>query len=152
MQFFASLIPFGCGFFSSFLFFDDVEEQLAKNALGIVVPLSIVFFSGLILMLYSCFLMSMATFPRRLSRRGQSVLRAYKKRYWPKQRWFQVYGPVPNLDENLALAVALYGLLALKPAPCASDGGTDASEHRLIDRLKLTMHVCTTVPKTVFIE
>jgi uncharacterized protein (TIGR04222 family) len=112
VQLFATMIPIGCSLFSSFLFFHDLNAPFAGNAM------SIAFVSGFILLLFSFFLMA-TLFGQRLSRRGQKVLQAYREQYWPNRRWFDIFGPVPKLDENLTLAVALYGLLVLKHTPLA---------------------------------
>jgi uncharacterized protein (TIGR04222 family) len=112
VQLFATMIPIGCGLFSGFLFFDDLHAQFAGNAMFIAL------FAGFFLLLFSFFLMATLS-GQRLSRRGQKVLQAYRVHYWPMRRWFEIFGPVPNLDENLALAVALYGLLVLKHTPLA---------------------------------
>jgi uncharacterized protein (TIGR04222 family) len=55
----------------------------------------------------------------RLSRWGLRVLRQHQKRQWPDRRFFQLFGPVPGTEQNLALAVALFGLLTLKKTPLA---------------------------------
>jgi uncharacterized protein (TIGR04222 family) len=56
---------------------------------------------------------------RRLSRWGLRVLREHQRRQWPDRGFVQIFGPVPGTEHNLALAVALFGLLALRKTPLA---------------------------------
>lgn len=75
---------------------------------------------GAILFLGSLSLWTCVVFTdRRLSRWGLRVLREHQRRQWPDRGFFQIFGPVPGAEHNLALAVALFGLLALRKTPLA---------------------------------
>jgi uncharacterized protein (TIGR04222 family) len=118
LQFFASMIPFCCGLYAISLFFDNAATEFGRGNRAILVSLIIACVSGLILLLYSFFLMgAVQLLPGRLTRWGECVLKDHQKQAWPNRRWFEICGPVPNLEENLATAVALFGLPVSKHTP-----------------------------------
>jgi uncharacterized protein (TIGR04222 family) len=122
LQFFVSMAFFACGVLLASYYFIEPERTVRPgrtDSPGFVAWMATVV-CGAVLYVSSCLLMASGTFvSRRLSKWGYGVLKAYQKRQWPNRRFFQLSGPVPRTEQNLALAVALFGLLVLRHTPLA---------------------------------
>ena len=91
------------------LFFVDAGQEFAIDDIWVL---------GVFLHMYSFFLMGWAILKRwRWSSSGQKAIRENQHRLWPNRGVFHLFGPVPNADNNLALAVALFDIFILKHTP-----------------------------------
>ncbi|WP_020469781.1 TIGR04222 domain-containing membrane protein [Zavarzinella formosa] len=109
LQFLCSMAFFSVGLIAGELILDMTDDDFAR-----MLPLYVAFFPGSLLFLYSFFLVSAVSLTQsRLSRQGRKALAAYQHQHWPARRWYEVFGPPPGLENNLPLAVALYGTLML---------------------------------------
>jgi uncharacterized protein (TIGR04222 family) len=115
-QFFVSLIFFAASMSLCFGYFGDPMPVDSPGYAGTIAAA----IGGAVLFTFSFLLMASSTLlSRRISRWGYGVLAAYQKRQWPDRRFFEIFGPVPGTENNLALAVALFGLLVLRHTPLA---------------------------------